>query len=229
MGLERYRLLTQLGAGVDGISYRALAPEDSRPVEVRDLSSARADADRWPHLAKRLRLAAALEHPASVLVRELDLEHHPPYLVMEWTEPTCPFGALDGGPILTGPDALAMVRDLAGALGEAHRLGLVHGRLGPRCLRGAGGRSKIDFTGTETRLELSRESLRDVETSCQAPEVREGEPPDRETDIYSLGALLVWLLTGRPAQPGPDTHATDASLPAPIDGLLRDMLADDPA
>ena len=59
MSLDRYRLRAQLGAGPDGISYRALAEEGETPVEVRDLSRAREVAGRWEWLAPRLRLAGA--------------------------------------------------------------------------------------------------------------------------------------------------------------------------
>jgi hypothetical protein len=63
----RYRLLSRIGAGPDGASYRALGPDGRQLVELIDLSGARPDADRWSRLAKRLRLANRLVHPAAVV------------------------------------------------------------------------------------------------------------------------------------------------------------------
>ena len=48
MSLDRYRLLAQLGAGPDGISYRAVAEDGQTTVEVRDVSRARDDAGTKP-------------------------------------------------------------------------------------------------------------------------------------------------------------------------------------
>ena len=84
MGLDRYRLLAQLGAGPDGVSYRALAEDGETEVEVRDLSAARRNAGRWGKLVPRLRMAAELVHPSSIRVLELGLELDQPYAVMEW-------------------------------------------------------------------------------------------------------------------------------------------------
>ena len=84
MSLDRYRLRAQLGAGPDGVAYRALAEDGVTEVEVRDLSAARRAAGRWGRLVPRLRMAAELVHPSAIRVLELGLEDDPPYVVMEW-------------------------------------------------------------------------------------------------------------------------------------------------
>src|SRR5262245_48228848 len=78
MSLGDYRLLAQVGAGPDGIAYTAEPAGGGEAVEVRVLGGARADAARWERLAKRLRLAALLDHPVAVRLRALRLEDAPP-------------------------------------------------------------------------------------------------------------------------------------------------------
>src|ERR1700684_1749316 len=91
MTMARYRLMAQLGAGADGISYRAAVADegagrslDETVVELRDLSRARADAGRWGQRVRRLRLAARLEHPAAVRVLDPGLDRDPPHVGLEW-------------------------------------------------------------------------------------------------------------------------------------------------
>ena len=84
MNPERFRLQAQLGAGPDGVAYRALLDDGVTTVVVCDLTAARRNARRWETLAPRLRLAAELDHPASVCVLELGIEEEPPYLILEW-------------------------------------------------------------------------------------------------------------------------------------------------
>src|SRR5438105_9032146 len=94
MGLEAYRLQKENGAGLDGVSYQALVAGANLPVEVRLLGPARADAERWPSIVKRLRLAALLRHAAALEIRELGLDHAPPYVVLEWLDGTNLVGEL---------------------------------------------------------------------------------------------------------------------------------------
>src|SRR5947209_3347730 len=86
MKLGRFEVLAQLGAAADGAAYRGSEAGDNHPVEIRILSGARADDRRWKPLAKRLRTAAMLDDPAAVSLRELNLEHDPPYVVLEWVD-----------------------------------------------------------------------------------------------------------------------------------------------
>ena len=58
MGLEGYQLRYQLGAGRDGIAFRATAADGVTTVLVLDLARGRADSVRWARLVPRLRLAA---------------------------------------------------------------------------------------------------------------------------------------------------------------------------
>src|SRR5437763_12990442 len=81
MNFGRFRLLAQLGAGRDGVAYRAETLADGRAAQVHVLSIA--DAERWQVLKKRLRLAALVDHPAAVHVLACELEHDPPYLAHE--------------------------------------------------------------------------------------------------------------------------------------------------
>jgi serine/threonine protein kinase/class 3 adenylate cyclase len=196
MTLDQYRLLAQRGAGPDGIAYRAQAADSDVPVEVRVLSGARADAERWPVLFKRLRLAALVDHDAALKLRTHELDPNPPFVVLEWLEGRTLAAELADRVPLPQPAVLSLARELASAVAAAHRLGLVHGRLCPgQIYFTPDDRLKIDFTDTRT-LSPSSPLTEDLDSSCQPPE---GIATAFPTDIYSLGALFYWLLEGRPA------------------------------
>ena len=225
MTLDRYRLLAQLGAGDDGAAYRAREAEGDRRVVVCVLGGARADAVRWRALARRLRMAALLEHPAAVAVRALGLDDEPPYVVLD-EPPAADLGAAPAREVPLGALAVAALgRDLAGAAAAAHRLGLVHGRLSPRIIAPTPARSaRIDLTGVEAYGPAGHAPDSPVEASCRAPELSEGRTPDSAADVYALGAVLSWLFRGRsvlPAEPRPPADG-------PLQALLGRMLAADP-
>ncbi len=58
-------LLAQIGAGPDGVAYRARQHGEEGVVEVRLLAPARADAVRWEQLVRRLHLARLIDHPGT--------------------------------------------------------------------------------------------------------------------------------------------------------------------
>ncbi len=197
MQLGRYRLLAQLGAGADGAAYRA-ADDAGGPAEVRVLSGALAAPARWKEVAHRLRLAAMLKHAAAVRLRDLKLHHDPPYVALEWVEsrglPEC---FADAPP--TPAEIHDIARDVCEALAEAHHLGLAHGRLRPsQVRRTAAGDLRLDFTGVEAGEPPGPPAPPELEASCRSPEMAAGRPPDAAADLYGLGAILYWLLRGRP-------------------------------
>ena len=226
MSLDRYRLREQLGAGPDGISYRAEGDDQSTVVEVRDVTRAREDAGRWERLAPRLRLAAQLEHPAAIRVLDPGLEHDPPYIALEWVGDR----TLSENRSLSRDAAVEVIRAMAEALAQAHRLGLAHGRLGPgQVLLVDGTRPKLDFTGVDAGFPAATAASRALDAACRDPRAGGGPAAERAADLYSLGVLLVWLLTGR--TDGTDRELCIAGLDAGplLGGLIRELLADDPA
>src|SRR5437868_3012052 len=133
MKLGPYRLKAQLGAGRDGVAYLAEHDGEAAPAEVRVLAAARADADRWARVSRRLALLALLDHDGALRLLHRDLEHDPPFVALEGCDP------VSLGDAVRGPMAAAGVIDLTRSLAEtllaAHRLGLGHGRLCPGCVR----------------------------------------------------------------------------------------------
>ena len=83
MKLGPYRLVAQIGAGPDGVAYRAVDTRDESPAEVRLLAVERGDPRRWAALARRLRLATQLDHPAGRRVRDLAFDQSPPYVALD--------------------------------------------------------------------------------------------------------------------------------------------------
>ena len=69
----RYELLTQIGAGRDGVSYRGRSDDSPEPLELQDLGAARDDPQRWAWLLPRLRIAATHRHPAAIAILDLAL------------------------------------------------------------------------------------------------------------------------------------------------------------
>lgn len=232
MNLGSYQLVAQVGSGDDGVSYRAVNAE-SAPVEVRILSGARPDPGRWKILTKRLRLAALVAHASVLRLNELNLQHDPPYLVAEWLEGGTLAARLAERLPLAVTEAVALVHGLAGALAEAHRLGLAHGPLSPSRLRcDEQGVAKLDLSGTNTRNSPPKENRVALETSLQAPEAAGSANPGCPADVYSLGSLLFWLIAGQPLPPGPVSdealrplRAALADADVTLERVIRDMAA----
>src|SRR5262249_12408977 len=143
-------------------------------------------------------LAGELEHPSVIRVIELGLTDDVPYAVLEWVGTATLAGTVE----TTGPkrrdEAIELVRDLASALAAAHRLGLAHGRLGPgQVLLKGGAQPKLDFTGALVGFPVESDTTQAVDAACRDPKNDGDVTADRAVDLYSMGALLVWLVTGR--------------------------------
>ncbi len=172
-----------------------------------------------------------------VAVREVDLAHDPPYLVMDLVE---------GGSLrpqvrrLELVAAIDLFRRVLQPLARVHRQGVVHGDLKPENILVAGSVSLLlaDF-GLSRRISqrtaslsvsLSQEDARLAGTlDYMAPEQRRGERATTQSDVYACGVLLHELVTGARPQgrfrlPGAD----DPSVPAAVDRLLACCLAADP-
>ena len=141
MQLGGYRLLSQLGAGRDGVWYEAERRTGGERVEVHVLAGARGDAIRWADLVKRLRVAALLSDPSARRLLELGLEHDPPFVAMEGIEGRLPAETSPEGGSPTRSEAVARAAGLARGMAEAHRLGLTHGRLVQVTTSGQGDRA----------------------------------------------------------------------------------------
>ena len=227
MNLGRYRLIEQLGAGSDGLSFRAEAGQAGQACEARDLSAARADPERWKQVTKQLLLTALLQHPAHRKVLELNLDHEPPYVIIEAAgAPRFAEVRADDLP-WPAPQVLNLAAELAGALQEAHKLGLVHGNLRPSTITWQPGHGiKLDFTGLSCQNVPSGR----LDASCVAPELLAGRAPDAAADVFALGAILTWLLRGQPPLAG---ISLVSDLPSdgektPFLTLLEGLLAVDP-
>lgn len=133
-------------------------------------------------------------------------------------------------------DAVAIVRDLARALGYAQGLGLVHGAIHPASVLvdGRGQARLIDWgvAQAEAGSPLRRSALtkRLEQRGCRAPELAEGEAGDTLADVYALGALLLRLIAGKPpAALSPEDDGPDPALPATLDPVVRRCVAADPS
>ncbi len=241
MTLTGYRLLAQLGAGPDGIAYRAQV--DELPVEVRVLTGARSTAGRWAWVAKRLRTVALLEHPASSRLHELGLEHEPPYVVLDWVPGQSLALAFQNRVPLAVAEGVALVHDLAAAVSAAPPLGRAHRRMWPRTLcRTVSEGIPHHIKGLEVSVGPDMSARANLDASYRAPEQGVAGEATSAADVYSLGALLLWLLSGR-LMPGEAAgsqvhHTVDLTLPslsdwesketAALNTLIQAMLAGDP-
>ncbi len=167
-------------------------------IEVRDLSRSRANAGRWGQVVARLRLAAGLRHPAVIRVIDAGLDDGPRTITLEWVGTTTMAAMAGTDRPRPREEAIELVRTVAGVLEESHRLGLAHGRLGPGQVFLVDGRPRLDFTGIDAGFPAGSASSRMLDASLPRSASGAGGGPaaDRAADLYGLGVLLVWLLTG---------------------------------
>jgi serine/threonine protein kinase/Tol biopolymer transport system component len=229
--LGPYELLATVGAGGMGQVYRARDTRLNRDVAVKVLSGEDSSREELrSRLAREARAIASLSHPNICTVYDFAQQEDIDYLVMELLEGETLAERLERGPMRID-ELLECGLQIADALGEAHRRGLVHRDLKPaNVMLTRAGAKLLDFGLARTiRLHARDETLTVTVSGAgtmagtfryMSPEQLEGRELDHRTDIFSFGALLYEMATAKKAFPGQSAASVIAAVmerePAPL-------------
>lgn len=186
-----------------GAVYLARHEGLRKPVAVKVLSE-RLAGDRAfvARFLREARLAARLEHPNVVAVHDAGKQHGVYYITMQYVEGRSLEEVLKERGRIPVPEALAVIRDVARALDAAHRMGIVHRDIKPgNILLARDGTVKVADFGLaregDGRSSVSEPGEVLGTPYYMSPEQAQGEPVDARSDLYSLGATLYHMVTGR--------------------------------
>jgi eukaryotic-like serine/threonine-protein kinase len=241
--LAHYTILEEIGAGGMGIVYRARDTRLDRLVAVKVLTTQFArDEEALERFRREARLASSLNHPHICTIHDFGEEGGHFYIVMELLEGQTLRSLMHSGP-LEMDRALELAIQVADALDAAHDRGVVHRDVKPANIfvNSRGHAKVLDFglakmsqtaagdgtpTSTTTTLTpehstLTRPGAALGTFAYMSPEQARGEELDSRTDIFSFGAVLYELTTGRQAFSGATVALVfDAILnrqPEPVD------------
>jgi serine/threonine-protein kinase len=195
----RYRIERELGHGGMASVYLAHDEELGRPVAVKLLPPHLAADDVFrARFVREARLAGRLSHPNIVRVYDAGETDGRPFIVMEYV----PGSSLAEAGRLAADRVVALGAQACAGLQHAHDAGLVHRDVKPANLlvRDDGVLKIVDF-GIARAAESTRHTQAGTllgTAAYLAPEQIAGEDATPASDVYSLGAVLYELLTGRP-------------------------------
>ncbi|HWB60523.1 MAG TPA: serine/threonine-protein kinase [Chthoniobacteraceae bacterium] len=198
----RYVIQDPLGQGGSGAVFRALDQQLSREVAVKRI---REDADIEGSIRKEAGILAALNHPNIVSIYDIAADEQGPFVVMELVEGRTLDDIVTEQP-LNIRTFYELVDQVCKGLGAAHSRGLVHHDIKPKNIM-------LHFHADNTftvkildfglaRMEMEMEEANDDGTVAGTPNTISPEqllrqPSDVRSDIYSLGCVFYFALTGR--------------------------------
>lgn len=251
---DRYTILSKLGQGGMGRVFKAHDKILDRDVAVKLLNRELSDNHFVLRFQQEARAASQLKHPSILCVLDFGLlSSRQPYMVMEWVNGESLQQRIEREHGLNVADALIITLQIAEGMNHAHQKGIIHRDLKPGNIMLAKtdmgdkalildfGIAKIQDDRQQGMLTLTGQII--GSPPCMSPEQARGEQLDSRTDVYSLGCILYWMLTGQPpyegdsalatinmhlSEPIPSASAnTAANLPDEIDSIINKMLAKD--
>ncbi len=200
----RYELEERYSKSVISTVWKSHDTEQGRQVAVQILSPALSkDARFADNFETQARLAQALNHPNVLAVLDRGIEERGLYLVTEWFPGETLEERMGDRPGLGLATARLLADDAGIALTHAHSIGITHGNLSPSSVVfGAAGGTKVSGFGMSMPIHaLERAGVEDIPKSlayCTSPEVANEMRPTPAGDVYSLGCLVMYCMTGRP-------------------------------
>jgi len=227
--ISHYRILSQIGEGGMGIVYAAEDTLLGRCVAVKIPHATPDDQYFRARFLREARAISAIGHPHIATIHDFgETPDGRPFIVMELVKGLSLSEMLRQGTLTLG-SAIEIISDVAAALAEAHRHGIVHRDIKPSnvMINERNAVKVLDF-GLAKQMDEFRES---ADTEAQtvvesptlsgsvvgtplylSPEQASAAPVDGRSDIFSLGALLYECIAGRSAFAGANVIAIGAQV-----------------
>ena len=258
--LGAYEILAPLGAGGMGEVYRARDTKLRREVAIKVLPREfERNFARLARFEREAHVLASLNNRRIAAIYDLEEFQGVRFLVLELVEGPTLADRIARGPI-PQDEALAIASQVIEAMEYAHERNIVHRDLKPANIKVTpeGDVKVLDFglakalsdpapatdSADSPTLDIGRTEIGMIlgTPAYMSPEQASGKPADRRADIWSFGAVLYEMLTGKRAFEGesvshtlasvlklePDLNALPASTPAAIRNLIRRCLTKDP-
>jgi TolB-like protein/Flp pilus assembly protein TadD len=254
--LGPYEILSQLGAGGMGEVYRARDPKLDREVAIKVLPGhLTSDAVALSRFEAEAKAVAALSHPNILAIHDFGKADGVSYAVTELLEGETLRGKLDAGAV-SQKQAVDWAQQIARGLSAAHGKGVVHRDLKPEnvFVTNDGHVKLLDFglakriekgtgqTSAPTDIAHTEPGTVMGTMGYMSPEQVRGLPVDHRTDIFSLGAVLYEMLSGRKAfkrdttsdtvaaimrDEPPDLSESGRNIPIALDHIVKHCLEKD--
>ena len=232
--IGRFVVTGEIGRGANGVVYAAHDPMLGRDVAIKAIRLAVNDEVRQraeANFIKEARAVAGLNHPHIVTVFDAGRTDELAYIAMERLLGRDLHEYLHSGARLGVRQAAALMARIADAVHYAHKRGLIHRDIKPsNIFLSRDMRPKVlDFGVALPRRErdLSQPARLVGTPNYMSPEQAQGRSIDARSDVFSLGAILYEMLSGRRAFDGASVEEILQSLvdgePTPLQELRQDI------
>jgi serine/threonine-protein kinase len=207
--IAHYQVVEKLGEGGMGVVYKARDTHLDRFVAIKLLPPEKvADPERKRRFVQEAKAASALNHPNIITIYDIAAEGGREFIAMEYVSGKTLAQMVAGQP-LPASEAVKYAVQAADALAAAHAAGIVHRDLKPAniMVTEEGWVKVLDFGlaklteagGPESTVTLTAEGAIVGTVAYMSPEQAEGKRLDARTDIFSFGAVLYEMVSGRRA------------------------------